>query len=50
MNIPLLLIVNDELFAEKAMRIKGKDVILMKKGKIPYKQVIMKLKEMLTKS
>ncbi|CAB50489.1 DUF790 family protein [Pyrococcus abyssi] len=50
LNIPLLLIVNDELFAEKAMRIKGKDVILMKKGKIPYKQVIMKLKEMLTKS
>ncbi|BAA29535.1 DUF790 family protein [Pyrococcus horikoshii] len=46
-KIQMLLIVNDELFAEKASRFSGKEVLLMKKGKIPYKDVIMKIKEML---
>lgn len=44
-KVPMLIIANDELFAGKLRRIHG--VVLMKKGKIPYKEVIKKLKEML---
>ncbi|ASJ17434.1 translation initiation factor IF-2 [Thermococcus chitonophagus] len=43
---PLIIIANDELLAEKLSKV-GKEVILMKKGKIPYKEVIMKIKEYL---
>ncbi|MFA4669777.1 DUF790 family protein [Pyrococcus kukulkanii] len=43
---PLIIIANDELLAEKLSKI-GKEVILMRKGKIPYKEVIMRIKEYL---
>lgn len=45
LEVPMLIIANDELFAGKVGRIHG--VVLMRKGKIPYKEVIKKLKEML---
>jgi len=48
LNVPMLIIVNDELLAGKLKRIQGKNVVLMRKGKIPYKEVIAKLKEMLS--
>ena len=45
LKVPMLVIANDELFAGKLKRIHN--VVLMKKGKIPYKDVMRKLKEML---
>ncbi|ALM73998.1 DUF790 family protein [Thermococcus barophilus] len=48
LNLPMLVIVNDELLAGKLKRIQGKNVVLMRKGKIPYKEVMAKLKEMLS--
>jgi len=45
LRVPLLLIAQDELFAGKLKRIHN--VVLMKKGKIPYKEVMRKLKVML---
>ncbi|WP_461864922.1 DUF790 family protein [Thermococcus sp.] len=45
LRVPMLIIANDELLAGRLKGIHG--VVLMRKGKIPYKDVIRKLKEML---
>jgi len=45
LKVPMLVIANDELFAGKLKRIHN--VVLMKKGKVPYKDIIRKLKKML---
>ncbi len=45
-NVPVLIIANDELMAGRIRRV-HKNVILMKRGKIPYKEVVRKLKGIL---
>ncbi len=48
LDVPLLVVANDELLAGRLRRKLGNSVILMRRGKIPYKEVVVRLKQMLT--
>ncbi|NPA48137.1 MAG: DUF790 family protein [Thermococci archaeon] len=47
LNVPLLVVASDELLAGRLKRVND-NVVLMRRGKIPYKEVVLKLKRLLS--